>query len=77
MAAKRYVTLWEASFKLNSGIEHKHFEITSGSYDEGVKRMTTAVIKHARRMEGLFLGCVMLDSNVAWRAAIPAFDVAN
>lgn len=77
MQAKRYIITWSASFKLNSGLHHETFIVASGSYDEGVKRMCTAVLKWAKTNEALFLGCVMTDSQVVWRPAIPAMSVLN
>lgn len=77
MSAKRYICTWEAAFKLNSGLRHEQFIVTSQSYDENVRRMTTAVLKYAKANEALFLGSAMSDSQVIWRPAIPAMDVLN
>jgi len=77
MAAKKYVQSWEATFKLHSGLAHEEFILKTDSYDEGVRRATTAALAWGKRHDGVLLGMALTGQNTAFAPLLPATDVPN
>lgn len=77
MAAKKYVQSWEATFQSKAGIHHEEILLKCDSYDEGVRRATTAAISYGRRHDAVLLGMALTAQNTAWAALLPAVDVPN
>jgi len=77
MAAKKYLLEWEVTLKLHSGLHHEKLYVKADSFDEGLRKATTACIYVAKKMQGVILAMCLTESEIEWQPAVPAIDIAN
>jgi len=77
MPAKKWLLCYEVTFKLHSGMAHEEFVLKADTFNEGLRRLISAVILYGRKHEGVFIGAVLKDAKVGWQPVIAGVDVAN
>jgi len=77
MAAKKYILTYEVSFKLHSGIDHVDFVLRANDMDDGVRKLTKAVILWAKKEDAVFIGAVLKSRDHAWSPLLPAVNLPN
>jgi len=77
MAAKKWILTYEVTFKLHSGIDHVDFILRANDMDDGVRKLTKAVIVWAKKEDAIFVGAALKSRDNAWAPLLPAVNVPN
>jgi len=77
MAAKKWILTYEVTFKLHSGIAHEDFILRADNMDDGVRKLTKAVILWAKKNDAVFIGAALKSRDNAWSPLLPAVAIPN